>query len=209
DQLEARLGRGGEDRAHRHVVGAGGYRCPRLLGGVGGDAEEHAGAEERSGDAGGEIVLPEVDTVRLDRDGEVDAVVDDERHPRGRAAAAQPLGQRQQPARRPLLFPKLDHPAAGGDGALEDPVEFPAPGRRAVEDHVEIRDQGRHRRAAAPGYRVVSRRPRRNPPSRNAGSLRSLWWNGIVVFTPSTTVSASARRIRSIAVGRSSAWTMI
>ena len=140
-----------------------------------------------------------MDTVGSGRQREVDAVVHDEGCAGSMAALAQPLGQRQETAGWPLLLPKLGHAASAGEGAVQDRLEVPPPRRRAVEDDVE---RGVHQ----PRSRSVSTLVKR--PSRNAGSFRTFRWNGIDVFTPSTTVSASARRIRPTASARSPPWTM-
>src|SRR6185436_7848337 len=137
DQLEVGLAAGGEHRAHGHVVGAVGLGCPRLSHAVGGDAEDHARAQQWPGQAGRQVVLAQVDAVGPDGQGQVHTIVDDEGHAVGRAAGPQPLGQWQQAAGRPLLLTQLNHAGAAGDGSGEQVEEVPAPRGGTVEDHVE------------------------------------------------------------------------
>ena len=167
---------------------------------MGGKAEDHAGFEERASGRRREIVLAEVNTVRVDRDREVDAIVHDERHARGAAARAQPLRQGKERTRGARLLAQLDHLGAAVERAREDGVEI-APARdRAVEDDVEA---GRRHFRRSGASALVKR------PSMNAGCASTRCRNGIVVLTPSTTVSPSARRIRASASARSSPRTMI
>src|SRR6516162_11314130 len=139
-------------------------------------------------------------TVGVDRNGQIDPIVHDERDARSTAPVTQPLGQRQEPARRPFLLAKLDHPAAAGDRRVEDLLEVAASRGRPIEDDVERWVHQVRRRTVST---LLTR------PSWNDGSSRTLRWNGMDVLTPSRTVSRRARRIRSIASSRLAPRTMI
>src|SRR2546422_356881 len=199
-QLEVGLGRRREHRADGDVVGAVGARGLRLLDAVRGNAEQHAGAQQRARGTRGQVVLAQVDAVGADGHREVHAVVHDECDARAAAPLSQSAGHRQDPARGPVLLAQLDHAAAAVDDGGEEGVEVAPARRRPVEDDVQRRVHQGWRRAPSA---LVKR------PSTKAGSFRILKWKGMVVFTPSITVSLSARRMRSIASARSRPGTMI
>ena len=76
-----------------------------------------------------------------------------------------------------------------------------------------IEEQGHLTAELAASIRVADTKARLEvftSPARKRSSANTAWWNGIVVFTPlpSTWNSESARRIRSIALGRSGAHTI-
>src|SRR5881296_2264411 len=200
NQLEVRLARRREHRADGDVVGAVVAGGARLLDGVRRHAQQHAAAQQRARGPGGQVLLAQVDAVGFDGHREVHAVVHDEGHAGAPAAVAEPARQGQQPPRGPLLLTELDHPAATVDDGAEEVIEVAPARRRPIEDDVERRVYQGCRRATSA---VVKR------PSMNLGSLSVLRWKGMVVFTPSITVSWSARRMRSMASVRLRPRTMI
>ena len=97
------------------------------------------GREQRPRGPGRQVLLTQVHTVGADGQGQIDPIVDDERGAGRGAGGAKPLGQRQEPARRPLLVAQLDHPAAAGQGQGQEIDEVAPMGRGAVQHDVERR----------------------------------------------------------------------
>lgn len=75
------LGRRGKNGAAAEVAGAIEDRLAGLLDRVGGDADEHFGADELAHVVDGEFVLADMDSVGPGEDGQIGAVVEDEQWP--------------------------------------------------------------------------------------------------------------------------------
>src|SRR5206468_832138 len=145
-ELEARLGPGGEHAAHRDVICAVVPGASRLVFVVGRYAEEHARAQEPAGVASGQIVLAHVNAVRLDSEGEVDTVIDDEETSRLTAAASEGSREQMELDGRKALFAELDDPAASGEHPVQNRRQFTPRRGAPVENHVEGRGKRRRER---------------------------------------------------------------
>jgi hypothetical protein len=113
---------------------------------VGRYAEEHARAQEPPGVAGGQIVLAHVNAVRLDSEGEVDTVIDDEETSRLTAAASERAREQMELDGRKALFPELDDPAASGEHPVQNRRQLTPRRDAPVEDDVEGRGKRRRTR---------------------------------------------------------------
>ena len=129
DELEPRLGGGGVHAAHRHVVGPVGNRLAGLRGVVGGDAEDHRRRQDAARRRRREIVLADVQAVRLHRTGEIGPVVHDEERPCLPASRAEGMGQGQEVDHGARLVAELDEPRAAREHGLEQGGQG-APARR-------------------------------------------------------------------------------
>jgi hypothetical protein len=97
-----------------------------------------------------------VDAVRLDGEGEVDAVVDDEEAARLAAAASERSRELMKLDGGEALLPQLDDPATSREHPVQKRGQLAPRGGAPVEDDVERR--GKHRR--------VGRRRGQGPTSR-------------------------------------------
>jgi hypothetical protein len=97
----------------------------------------HRRARDAARDLDRHVALPEVQSVGLERDGEIGPVVDDERDPRG---ARQGRDRRADGEDLPVverLRAKLDGRDRRAQDLLGDPHRIPAAARVRVDDRIE------------------------------------------------------------------------
>ena len=97
DEAKLRLGVGfrgrPEHRAETDVVGAATLRRDDIRHRQRREADDHVAADQAPGGVQRQIVHPDVNPVRVRRDRDIDAVIDEEQRPRGAATVAEGDGQ--------------------------------------------------------------------------------------------------------------------
>ena len=136
DELEpdggtALLRRRGVDGAHADVVGPGAVELGSRV------CRQADGKAEAPRCRRGHVVLADVDVVGPDEDGQVGAVVDDQRDAQAARDRASFLEHREQRGIREGLLPQLDEVDAAAHGRLEEGVEVRARTRDQIEPRVE------------------------------------------------------------------------
>mmetsp|Transcript_24785 Transcript_24785/g.62916 ORF Transcript_24785/g.62916 Transcript_24785/m.62916 type:complete len:274 (+) Transcript_24785:393-1214(+) len=132
------LGACGAHGAAPQVVGAVAHRGLRLRGRLDAHAQQAAGAQQRAHRGGGQVALAHVHAhAGAQRQRNVDAVVDDQRHARGRAHRRRLARSRQELAALAVLLPHLHKGGTALDGVPHRLAQGPA--------HLLVQARVRHR----------------------------------------------------------------
>ena len=113
DGVGVGFGGGGEDRADGEVVDGLGEGGAELGEGVGGQAEDLAGGEDAAGVCGGEVGLTDVGAVGCGKEGEVDAIIEEEADCAGRELRAEAVGLGEDKGGGPGFVAVLQKSTAG------------------------------------------------------------------------------------------------
>src|SRR5579872_365747 len=125
------------DRTHAEVVRAGPPGLVRLFAGRRRDAEQRAAPEHCPGRRRREIVLSDVHAVGPGGDGDVHAVVHDERDPGGTTDRGESARRLHHRAGRFVLHPQLQRGGAAAHGGLANVEVGPPPCPRGIGDDVD------------------------------------------------------------------------
>lgn len=115
-----------------------------------------------------------MDSVGLDGQRQVHAVIDNEEAAGLPAAASELQSERIDLDGREGLLPELDQPAAAGKDGVQERPQLPTTGCSPVEDDIERRRKSQLGQRQG-GQGPTSRRGSECSPERNAGSARSFW----------------------------------